>query len=107
MPVWRRSFRNAAIKTCGRFKVVFVHGRMPVCRLSQNEEPLERTLNYTDYERGYLGHFDPTTRKFEEWSSQSGSGSNPYGIAITDGTVWCSESGVKPNTLVRLDPKTK
>jgi virginiamycin B lyase len=24
-----------------------------------------------------------------------------------DGMVWYSESGVKPNTLVRFDPKTK
>jgi len=65
------------------------------------------TIYYTDYERGYLGHFDPATRKFEEWASPGGSGSNPYGIAITpDGTVWYSESGVEPNTLVSFDPKT-
>ena len=66
------------------------------------------TIYYTDYERGYLGHFSPTTRKFEEWPSPGGSGSNPYGIAITpDGTVWYSESGVEPDTLVSFDPKTK
>jgi streptogramin lyase len=29
-------------------------------------------------------------------------------VAFTpDGMVWYSESGVKPNTLVRLDPQTK
>lgn len=34
--------------------------------------------------------------------------SNPYGIAITNnGDVWYSESGVKPNTLVRFDPKSQ
>ena len=66
------------------------------------------TLYYTDYERGYLGHFNQATKKFEEWSSPGSSGSNPYGIAITpDGTVWYSESGVEPNTLVSFDPKTK
>ncbi len=31
-----------------------------------------------------------------------------HGIAITpDGAVWYSESGVKPNTMVRFDPKTE
>lgn len=31
-----------------------------------------------------------------------------YGIASTaDGTVWYSESGVTPNTIVTFDPKTK
>ncbi len=66
------------------------------------------TIYYTDCERGYLGHFNPATRKFEEWPSPGGSGSNPYGIAITrDAVVWYSESGVHPNTLVRFDPKTK
>jgi hypothetical protein len=48
------------------------------------------TVYYTDFARAYLGHFDP------------------YGIAITsDGEVWWSESGVKPNTLVRFDPKSE
>jgi virginiamycin B lyase len=67
------------------------------------------TVYYTDYARGYLGHFDPLTGKLlKEWPSPGGSGSEPYGIAITsDGVVWYSESGVKPNTLVRFEPKTE
>ena len=67
------------------------------------------TIFYTDYARGYLGHFDPSSGKLlKEWASPGGSGSEPYGIAITrDGIVWYSESGVKPNTLVRFDPKTE
>jgi virginiamycin B lyase len=66
------------------------------------------SLYYTDFARGYLGHFHPDTRKAEEWQSPGGSGSEPYGIAFsTDGIVWYSESGVKPNTLVRFDPKSK
>src|SRR5262249_16121289 len=66
------------------------------------------TIFYTDYERGHVGRFHPATMVFEEWPSPGGSGSNPYGIAITpDGTVWYSESGVDPNTLVSFDPKTK
>jgi virginiamycin B lyase len=62
---------------------------------------------YSDYARGYLGHFDPATGKQEEWPSPGGAQSHPYGIAITqDGTVWYSESGVRPNTLVKFDPAT-
>jgi len=67
------------------------------------------TIFYSDYARGYLGHFDPTTGKLlKEWASPGGSGSEPYGIAVTrDAIVWYSESGMKPNTLVRFDPKTE
>jgi virginiamycin B lyase len=67
------------------------------------------SIFYTDYARGYLGHFDPAKGKLlKEWPSPGGSDSEPYGIAITnDGTVWYSESGMKPNTLVRFDPKAE
>ncbi|HWE22764.1 MAG TPA: hypothetical protein VG496_02375, partial [Myxococcales bacterium] len=67
------------------------------------------TIYYSDFARGYLGHFDPRAGKFlEEWPSSGGPQSKPYGIAVTpDGMVWFSESGVQPNTLVRFDPKTK
>ena len=44
----------------------------------------------------------------KEWLSPGGAESEPYGIAITsDGQVWYSESGVKPNTMVRFDPKSE
>lgn len=67
------------------------------------------TIFYTDYARGYLGHFDPANGKFlKEWASPGGEGAEPYGIAVTrDAAVWYSESGVKPNTLVRFDPKSE
>jgi virginiamycin B lyase len=66
------------------------------------------TINYSDFARGYLGHFDPSGETLlKEWSP-GGSESEPYGIAITNnGEVWYSESGVKPNTLVRFDPKAE
>jgi virginiamycin B lyase len=67
------------------------------------------TIYYTDYARGYLGHFDPAKGTLlKEWASPGGTQSHPYGIAVTaDGEVWYSESGVKPNTLVRLNPKSE
>jgi len=44
----------------------------------------------------------------KEWPSPGGSDSEPYGIAISKkGEVWYSESGVKPNTLVKFDPKSE
>jgi len=65
-------------------------------------------LYYSDYGRGYLGEFDTKTGKFvKEWLSPSGPQSRPYGITIVNGIVWYSESGVKPNTLVRFDPKNE
>ena len=62
---------------------------------------------YTDYARGYLGRFDQKTSTVREWPSPGGPNSGPYGIATLGGIVWYSESGVKPNTLVRFDPRTE
>lgn len=63
---------------------------------------------FTDYEGGNLGRLDPATGAVKMWPSPAGSGSNPYGIVISpDGMIWYSESGVKPNTLIRFNPKTE
>jgi virginiamycin B lyase len=68
----------------------------------------DATIYFSDFAQGKLGHFDPATGKAEEWASPGGANSEPYGIAITsDGMVWYVETGVKPNMLVRFDPKTK
>ena len=63
---------------------------------------------YTNYQRGYLGRLDPQTGKIAEWPTPGGRNAVPYGIAtLKDGTIWYSESGVKPNTIIRFDPRTK
>jgi virginiamycin B lyase len=62
---------------------------------------------YADYARGYLGRLDPATGKVTEWPSPSGPKSEPYGIVFTKGALWYNESGAKPNTIVRFDPKTE
>lgn len=63
---------------------------------------------YTDFARGYLSRFNPNEGKTEEWASPGGKDSGPYGMAAAlDGTVWYSESNMRPNTVVRFDPKTK
>jgi virginiamycin B lyase len=66
----------------------------------------EGAIWYADYSRGYLGKLDLTTGAVKEWLSPSGPKSEPYGIVFTKGALWYSESGAKPNTVVRFDPKT-
>jgi virginiamycin B lyase len=64
-------------------------------------------LWYSDYSRGYLGRFDPATGKVTEWPSPGGPRSQPYAIHAVKDVLWYVESAVKPNTLVRFDPKTE
>jgi virginiamycin B lyase len=64
-------------------------------------------LWYSDYSRGYLGRFDPASAKASEWRSPGGPKSEPYGIVFSKDAIWYSESGVKPNTIVRFEPKTE
>jgi virginiamycin B lyase len=66
------------------------------------------TVYFTDFKSGHLGVLNTTTRVVKMYNSPGGAQSNPYGITITpDGMVWYSESGVKPNTIIRFDPKTQ
>jgi virginiamycin B lyase len=63
---------------------------------------------YGDYSRGYLGRLNLNTGEVKEWPSPSGPRSQPYGITATsDGVIWYNESAIRPNTLVRFDPKTE
>jgi len=43
----------------------------------------------------------------KEWPSPSGPQSQPYGMAVAQDIIWYNEAGVRPNTLVRFDPKTE
>jgi virginiamycin B lyase len=66
------------------------------------------TVYFTDFKSGHLGILNTSTGAVKLLPSPSGAESNPYGITITpDGMVWYSESGVKPNTIIRFDPKTE
>jgi virginiamycin B lyase len=62
---------------------------------------------YTDYARGYLGRFDLRTGETKDYASPGGPQSQPYGVTFAKGAVWYSESGVRPNTLVRFDPASE
>ena len=66
----------------------------------------EDNIWYADYSRGFLGRIDLKTGATTEWASPSGAKSQPYGITYTKGAIWYFETAVKPNALVRFDPKT-
>lgn len=83
-------------------------------RLPEGARPRRLTVGpadriyYTDFARGYLGRLDPNEHTAEEWPSPVGTASHPYAIAATpDGVVWYSESGKRPNTIVRFDPGSR
>jgi virginiamycin B lyase len=59
---------------------------------------------YSDYASGHLGRLDPRTGRATEWLSPGGPKSRPYGITIVGDAIWYSESGTRPNTVVRFDP---
>ena len=61
----------------------------------------------SDYSRGYLGMYDTKTGATKEWASPGGPRSQPYGITTLNGIVWYNEGSIKPNGLVRFDPKTE
>ena len=62
---------------------------------------------YADYGRGYLGRLNMNTGEVKDWPSPSGPRSQPYGIIAIKDIIWYSESAIRPNTLVRFDPKTE
>lgn len=56
---------------------------------------------------GRLGRYDPVSGEIREWPSPSGPTSHPYAIAVFDRAVWYNESGVRPDMLVRFDPRSE
>jgi virginiamycin B lyase len=62
---------------------------------------------YVNSGRGRLGRYNPQNGDIREWDSHSGPRSHPYAIAVINGIVWYNESGVRPDPLVRFDPRTE
>ena len=62
---------------------------------------------YVNSSQGRLGRYDPKTGEIKEWLSPSGPRSHPYAIAVVDGIVWYNESGMRPDMLVRFDPRAE
>ncbi len=62
---------------------------------------------YGNSSLGRVGRLDPETGDLREWDSPSGPTSHPYAFAIVNDVIWYNESGVRPDMLVRFDPKTE
>lgn len=62
---------------------------------------------YGNSTMGRIGRLDPATGEIREWPSPSGPESHPYALAVVDDVVWYNESGVRPDVLVRFDPRTE
>lgn len=62
---------------------------------------------YVNSSKGRLGRYNPINKKVTEWPSPSGKKSHPYAIAVIDNIVWYNESGMRPDALVRFDPRNE
>jgi len=56
---------------------------------------------------GKVGRLDPATGDIKQWDSPSGPNSHPYALAVIDDVVWYNESGMRPDALVRFNPRTE
>jgi virginiamycin B lyase len=65
------------------------------------------TVWYVNSGRGRLGRLNPQTGEAREWDSPSGPKSHPYAIVVVDDAIWYNESRMRPDALVRFDPKTE
>jgi virginiamycin B lyase len=65
------------------------------------------TVWFVNSSLGRLGRLIPKTGEIKEWPSPSGPQSHPYAIEVVDDIVWYNESGMRPDALVRFDPKTE
>jgi virginiamycin B lyase len=57
--------------------------------------------------RGRIGRLNPKTGEIKEWPSPSGPSSSPYAFTVVNDIIWYNESGMRPDALVRFDPKTE
>jgi virginiamycin B lyase len=62
---------------------------------------------YGNSTRGRIGRLNPKTGDIKEWPSPSGPTSHPYALVVAKDVIWYNESGMRPDALVRFDPKTE
>ena len=78
--------------------------RTRVRRLGLDSEGIVWFVNST---MGKIGRLDPATGDIKQWDSPSGPNSHPYAIAVIDDVIWYNESGMRPDALVRFNPRTE
>jgi virginiamycin B lyase len=91
-------------QTMALTEIELPHGETTVRRL---DIASDGRLWYVNSGRGRLGVYDPANGAIREWDSPSGPDSHPYAIAVIEDIVWYNESGVRPDALVRFDPRTE
>lgn len=62
---------------------------------------------YGDWSNGQLVRFNPKDGSTRAYDGPGGQHAQPYGMAVIDDVIWYCESNLRPNTLVRFDPKTE
>ena len=78
--------------------------RTRIRRLSFDSEGMVWFVNST---LGRIGRLNPKTGEIRQWDSPSGPSSHPYAIAVIDDIVWYNESGMRPDALVRFNPRNE
>lgn len=78
--------------------------RTRVRRLDLDSEGIVWFVNST---QGKIGRLDPATGAIKQWDSPSGPSSHPYSLAVIDDVIWYNESGMRPDALVRFNPKSE
>ena len=62
---------------------------------------------YVDYAQGYLGNYNPDTKKIQEWKTPS-KGAGPYAMGVDNkDRTWFVETIPQPNRFVGFDPATE
>lgn len=63
---------------------------------------------YGDYNKGYLGRYDPDSGQIDEWRMPGGDESGPYALmADGDGRIWVVETWQDPNRFIGFDPESE
>lgn len=56
---------------------------------------------------GKIGRLDPESGEIKQWDSPSGPDSHPYAMAVINDVIWYNESGMRPDALVRFNPRSE
>jgi virginiamycin B lyase len=56
---------------------------------------------------GKIGRLNPETGDIKQWDSPSGPSSHPYSLAVINDEIWYNESGMRPDALVKFNPRTE
>jgi virginiamycin B lyase len=79
----------------------------PKTRIRRMDVTSDDMIWFGDWSNGKLVRFDPKTGATKEYQGPGGQLSQPYGMVVIDDVIWYCESNLRPNALVRFDPKTE